>query len=112
IVDAEGAWSLIRHSPANVVEQCRRIGPVAAHRLDGLCRRKRALTAGEAVFDTALAIGPMTGRAVLVVDQLAMHCRSAALGQTLAVGADVDVPLLNFFSRGRTAEVIGKRSGC
>src|SRR5260221_12280908 len=63
VVDRERAGGLVGHGPVNVIEQRRRIGPVAAYGLDGGFRGKSALAASEAVLDAVLAVGPVTGLA-------------------------------------------------
>jgi len=71
--------------------------PEATNSLDRAIRRKTALPTDQAVFDAVLPVGSVTNLAVLLVHRFAVHDRAAAVGQTLAVRSDVDIPKLDFF---------------
>src|SRR6516225_8426892 len=64
LVDAQRTRRLIGHGAADVVEQCRRIGPEAANGLDRHVGGERALSANQAIISAALAVVAVADRAV------------------------------------------------
>src|SRR5258705_10372459 len=89
----------------HVVEQRGGVGPEASDRLDRLIGSERALTAGQAILDAALAVVAMAGRAVLPENLLGVPHRATPVQQTLAVGSHVGHPQLDFVVARVTSEI-------
>src|ERR1700742_85365 len=92
IVIAERLRRILRHGTADVVEQCRRIGPVASYSSHRLRRCQGALATDQSVANTAVALVAVTGRALLREDVFSMTDRTASRRQATSVPTDIDIP--------------------
>ena len=90
LVVAEAVGRGERHRPLDVVEERRRVRPVALDRLHRRLRRvavdERAAAADQAVTEAALQVVAVAGEALRFVDRLALRDRARALRQAAAVG--------------------------
>src|SRR5262249_24922526 len=98
---------VLRHRASNVIEQGRRVRPIAADGAHGLCRGERALTADELVANAALPLVPVTGRALLLEDLAPVADSAASWWKAAAVTADIDIPSGDFRGRRDTADAVG-----
>src|SRR5699024_8481919 len=93
------------HGAANVVEDRRGIGPVAADGFDGIVRIEGVHAADQPRRVVgAFAVRAVPGGPVFIIDHLARPGGGAAVGQAGAVRVDVDIPAADFFFRGFLTE--------
>ena len=101
---------LERHRAPDVVEQRRRVGPVAADRLyRRLAGRERTDAADERIVRAARALLAVAGLALRGVDRFALRGGAAAGRKACAIRADADVPGRDVGGRDRLSELRGLR---
>src|SRR5258705_1559752 len=66
VIVAERLRRVLRHGAADIIEQGRRVWPIAADGLHRLWRRQRALAADQPLAEAALAVCAVTGRTLLI----------------------------------------------
>ena len=106
IVVAQRLRRVLRHRAADIVEQGRRIRPVAADGAHRFGRRERALAADQTIADAALPFGAVAGGALLAENDAAVRDAAAAGRQVRSVAADIDVPAGDFRRRGRPSDAV------
>src|ERR1700754_4416903 len=103
VIVAQRLRCVLRHGATDVIEQGRRVWPIAADGTHRLWRCKRALPADEPVANAALAPCAVTGRALLVKYLVSMAAAAASRRQAAAVAADIEVPTRDLRRRRGTA---------
>src|SRR5207245_10605314 len=86
LVVGERLWLGVRHRPAHVVEDGRRVRPVAADRPHRRLAGKAPLAADETIVWLAAALDGVTGLAPLLVDDRPLQRGAAARRQPDAIG--------------------------
>src|SRR5258706_14870535 len=100
IVIAQRLRRVLRHGAADIIEQRRRVGPIAADGPHRIWRRERALAADKLIANTTLALCAMTGRALLIEDLAAMADATASRRKVVAVAVNIDIPAPDLRRRG------------
>src|SRR5258708_37556651 len=92
VLVTERLWCVLRHGAADIIEQGRGVGPIAADCPDRRLGRQGALTDDQPIADATLTLCAVTSVALLIENFVPVTDAAASRPQLLALTAALNIP--------------------